>query len=135
MPHASVIAAIVASSAPSLRSLPSARGTPAPRHFEDGAEVGAARLAQRRPQVADATYALGERRGREVSGMEARVDLAPGERRRHASEVRATRAVRRCEGLAAEVLHIVYVDSPTPRVDGPLDRGDARMPLGHERRD
>src|SRR5436189_5332133 len=74
---------------------------------EYGREVGARRGAQRCPEVADAPHACGQRRQREVAMVDARVDLAPGQRRGGAREVRAARAVRRRQCLAADVLHVV----------------------------
>src|SRR2546421_13081273 len=41
---------------------------------EYGREVGARRSAQRRPEVADAPHARGQRRQREVAMVDARVD-------------------------------------------------------------
>src|SRR5207244_10602183 len=48
---------------------------------EYGREVGARRGAQRCPEVADAPHARGQRRQREVAIVDARVRLAPGQRR------------------------------------------------------
>src|SRR5205823_11073902 len=68
---------------------------------EYGREIGARRGAQRCPEVAGAPHACGQRRQREVAMVDARVDLAPGQRRGGAREVRAARAVRRRQCLAA----------------------------------
>src|SRR5204862_3833317 len=79
---------------------------------EYGREIGARRGAQRRPEVADAPHASRQRRQREVAVVDACVDLAPGQRRGGAREVRAARAVRRRQRLSAEVLHVVDVNTP-----------------------
>src|SRR4051812_28097858 len=67
-------------------------------------EIGAFRRAQRLPEIAHRAETVGRGLDGEILAAEALIDLAPGQRRRDAGVVAASRAIRRRQRLAEDVL-------------------------------